>query len=116
MIGDNVINDLGNLKDFDVYVNKLVEKKIYEILDSLGVESSDYAIVDSVSTDENNNVLSAVVKTSTDNKVEVVNKSGETISVGDTVKIYGSRKNISNRYIGIKCGGTEEGDTNNENT
>ena len=101
------VNNLLDLRVLDDYINKLVEKKVNKILDSLGVECSDYSIVREVTTDDSGNVTSARVETSTGNVVDLVNESGKVLAVGDTVKMYGSRKNLANRYIGLKCKGEE---------
>ena len=92
-------------------IETIIEKKVYEILDNLGIEASDYAIVDFLSdydTDENDNavitsVRRASVKLPNGERIDdLYNSSGEILQLGDRVKIFGSRKNTSNRYIGIK--------------
>ena len=92
-------------------IEKIVEKKVYKILDSLGVEASDYAVVDYISdydTDENDStvvtsVRRASVKLPNGEIIDnLYNSSGEILALGDKVKIFGSRKNTSNRYIGVK--------------
>lgn len=89
----------------------IIEKKIYEVLDRLGVEASDYAIVNSISdydTDETDDtvvtsVRRATVKLPNGEQIDnLYNSSGEVLAPGDKVKIFGSRKNTSNRYIGMK--------------
>lgn len=90
-------------------VEKIVEKKVYEILDKLGIESSDYGEIDWVSDyttndeGETESVIRASVMLPSGERVDdLYNASGEILEVGDRVKIFGSRTNMSNRYIGMK--------------
>ena len=91
-------------EQFPNLLDNYIQKRVYEIIDSLGIECSDYGVVSSVFTDENGDTLYATVVLA--NNVETTplnNKTGRNLSVGDNVKIYGSRNNISNRYIGVLC-------------
>lgn len=90
-------------------IDKIVEKKILEVLDGLGVEFSDYATVKEIIsyTADSSGTITAVTEASVQisdfsSPITLINKSGEILEVGDKVKIYGSRTNIANRYIGIK--------------
>ena len=96
-------------EEFEKLINKLIEKKVYEILDKLGVESSTYGKVKEINistSDTDGNVTSVVRATVEATSGEIVeniyNATGEILNVGDTVKFYGSRNNLSNRYIGTK--------------
>lgn len=91
-------------EQFPNLLDNYIQKRVYEIIDSLGIECSDYGVVSSVFPDENGDTPYATVLLA--NNVETTplnNKTGHNLSVGDNVKIYGSRNNISNRYIGILC-------------
>lgn len=90
-------------------LEKLVEKKVYKILNDIGVESTSSGKI--VSLDKTKTDADGTVTTVTRASVEMpdgsvvsnlFNASGESLSVGDNVKIFGSRTNMSNRYIGIK--------------
>lgn len=90
-------------------MEKIIEKKVYEIIDKLGIESSDYGVVNSLdnySVDGSGKTTSVSHASITLLSGEIVdnlsNTSGEILKVGDKVKIFGSRKNISNRYIGMR--------------
>ena len=96
-------------EEFKKLIDKLIEKKVYAILDNLGIESSSYGKVKEINistSDDEGNVTSvsrATIETASGETVEsIYNATGEILNVGDTVKIYGSRSNLSNRYIGIK--------------
>ena len=90
-------------------IDKMVEAKMLEVLDNLGIEVSDYATVKEItsSTADSSGNITAVTEASVQisdlsTPITLVNKSGEILTVGDKVKIYGSRTNMSNRYIGVK--------------
>lgn len=101
-----------NENDFEqltTLLEKLVEKKVYEILNKFGVESTSLGVIDSldkIATDAEGNITAierASVRLANGEVVSnLFNASGEILSVGDNVKIYGSRTNMSNRFIGIK--------------
>ena len=104
-------NNVLQYQELENLIEKLVEKKVLSILDNLGVEATDYAIVssiDSVEYDETEtDVIKSVLKASVilpngDEIRNMINGSGEILQIGDKVKIYGSRSNISNRYIGMR--------------
>lgn len=78
-------------------MEKIIEKKVYEIIDRLGIEASDFGTVSRL-----DNSTTSVMLSSGEVVNNLLNASGEVLSVGDKVKIFGSRKNMSNRYIGIK--------------
>ena len=90
-------------------IEKLVEKKVYEILNNLGVETTSFGKIvslDKTRSDDEGNIVE-VVRASVelpDGEVvsNLLNASTENLTVGDNVKIFGSRTNMSNRYIGIK--------------
>lgn len=105
---------MENLNDFDYeqllnLLDKLIEKKVYTILNNFGVESSSYGKVtkiDAIETDSDGNV-SKVIRASISlpdgtSVSNLYNASERVLSVGDKVKIFGSTKDLSNRYIGIK--------------
>ena len=90
-------------------IEKLVEKKVYEILNNLGIESvssGKVVALDKIRADADGNikeVIRASVELADGEVVSnIFNASEKMLSVGDNVKIYGSRTNMSNRYIGIK--------------
>lgn len=92
-------------------MEKIIEKKVYEIIDKLGIESSDYGVVRYISdydTDESDStIITSVKRVSVElpngELIENLNNlSGEVLAPGDRIKIFGSRKNTSNRYVGIK--------------
>ena len=96
-------------------IEKIVEKKVNNIFDNLGVEASTYGEItslDTTTTDESGNttkVERASVKLPDGSFVHnLFNASGENLKLGDKVKVYGSRQNMSNRYIGIKYNKEEE--------
>lgn len=104
--------DTMNEMDYEQLMSlleKLVEKKVYEMLNNLGIESVSSGKVvslDKTRADADGNVTE-VTRASIELPDGTIvsnlnNASGETLSVGDKVKIYGSRTNMSNRYIGIK--------------
>lgn len=90
-------------------IEQLVENKVYEILNNHGVESTSSGRVvalDETITDDTGNITK-VVRASvelSDGRVisNLYNASEEKLRVGDLVKIFGSRTNMSNRYIGIR--------------
>lgn len=90
-------------------IEKIIEEKVCEIIDKLGIEASDFGTVvqlDDYTTDENNNITSVSYASIMLPSGEVINSlfnsSGEILKIEDKVKIFGSRKNMSNRYIGAK--------------
>ena len=90
-------------------IEKLVEKKVYEILNNHGIESTSsgkIVALDKTKTDADGNiteVMRASVELADGEIVSnLFNASEKILSIGDNVKIYGSRTNMSNRYIGIK--------------
>ena len=105
---------MNNLNEFDYQqleslLNKLVENKVNEILNNLGVESSSFGRVEKINStkeDEDGNVTEVVrasVKLSDGSIVEnLYNASERILEVGDYVKIYGSKSDLTNRYIGIR--------------
>lgn len=90
-------------------LNKLIEKKVYDILNNFGIEASSSGKVvslDKISRDTDGNI-SEVIRASVELPggeivTNLFNTSGKVLDIGDNVKIYGSRTNMSNRYIGIK--------------
>lgn len=93
-------------------IEKVVENKVYQILNNLGIESSSYGVVSDIEEVLTNaegdiiRVVRASIVLPDGEKVEnLYNASGEVLAIGDKVKIYGSRTNMSNRYIGIKYEG-----------
>ena len=48
------------------------------------------------------NSYATVKVTGTNDRLEIVNKSGETLNAGDIVRVYISNDNISDSYIGMK--------------
>ena len=93
-------------------IESLIEKKVSEILDRFGIESTSMGkvvSVDKVLTDADGNITKvcrASVELSDKSVVSnLFNASGEILSVGDEIKIYGSKTNMANRYIGIKYEG-----------
>ena len=90
-------------------IEKLVEKKVYEILNNLGIETTSFGKIvslDKARYDDEGNIVE-VARASVelpDGEVirNLFNASGEVLSIGDNTKIFGSRTNMSNRYIGIK--------------
>ena len=102
------INDEQSCDKLIASLEKLIKKKIYETLDEIGIEASDYGVITNlvnVEKDTDGNIISvstANVQVSGQDIFDIPNKTGELLEVGDSVKIYGSRKNLSNRYIGIK--------------
>ncbi len=90
-------------------IEKLVEKKVYEILNNYGIESASSGKIvslDKTRSDADGNITKVVRASVELPNGEVVsnllNASEQILEVGDTVKIYGSRTDMSNRYIGIK--------------
>ena len=90
-------------------LNKLIENKVYGILNNLGIESTSLGKVVALDKTEvdSGGSIAKVVRASVelpDGAVvsNLYNASEETLKIGDNVKIYGSRTNMSNRYIGIK--------------
>lgn len=105
---------MKNINDFQYeQLTKLLEKfiknTIENVLDDLGVEISSFGTVSTLDRIRSNNngditkVERASVTLSTGEVIpNLCNVSGEILAVGDKVKIYGSRTNMSNRYIGVK--------------
>lgn len=90
-------------------IEKLIENKVYDILNNLGIESTSFGKIvslDKVNVDADD-IVTKVVRASvelSDGKIvpNLFNASEEILNIGDSVKIFGSRTNMSNRYIGIK--------------
>ena len=104
----NSLNEL-DYEQLKFLLEKLIENKVYDILNNLGIESSTSGRVvqlDKTNTDADGNitkVIRASVELSDGRVVpNLFNASAEILKVGDLVKIFGSRTNMSNRYIGIK--------------
>ena len=104
----NSLNEL-DYEQLKFLLEKLIENKVYDILNNLGIESSTSGRVvqlDKTNTDVDGNitkVIRASVELSDGRVVpNLFNASAEILRVGDLVKIFGSRTNMSNRYIGIK--------------
>lgn len=105
---------MNNLNEFDYQqlenlINKLVEKKVYEILNNLGVESTSFGKIvgfDKVTVDEEGNVTEVTRASVELPNGEIVrnlyNSSNQILKFGDKVKVFGSKSDLSNRYIGIK--------------
>lgn len=101
-------------EQFPALLDSYIYKRVFEIIDSLGIECSDYGIVSSVISDENGSTPYATVLLA--NNIEtnpLINKTGYNLAVGNTVKIYGSRNNMANRYIGLLCENTTDIQVNN---
>lgn len=96
-------NEREVFDNFPPILDKYITKKVYEIINNLGIECSNYGIVSDIVADDNGNVLYANVDLPDGTVLYLSNKTGENLYIGDTVKIYGSRTNLSNRYIGVKC-------------
>lgn len=91
-------------------IRKIVREEISKAQknSNIDVETFRHCIVTKVSTVTNNNipiVVSADVKDlGTGETIKSVpNKSGETLAVDDTVRIYESGGSYNNCYIGLKC-------------
>ena len=111
-------NSETQYRELEILIEKIIEKKLLSVLDSLGVEASDYAVVSSIDSAEYETVTDAESDTETQviksvsrvsvelpngEKIrELINGSGEILEVGDKVKIFGSRSNMSNRYVGMR--------------
>lgn len=105
---------MDNMNEYDyeqlkILLEKLIENKVYEILNDSGIESTSSGKIvslDKTRVDSNGNITEVVrasVELPTGEVVSnLYNASGEIFRIGDNVKIYGSRTNMSNRYIGIK--------------
>lgn len=105
---------MNNMNEHDyeqlkLLIERLVENKVYDIINNLGVESvssGKVVAIDSTQTDADgvtSEVIRASVELADGNIIpNLFNASGEILAIGDNVKIYGSRTNLSNRYIGIK--------------
>lgn len=115
MNNDNTLNDSESMavlyEGFLNAVKEVIQKKSYEIINDIGIEASNFAVVHAISvysTDEEGNITSverADVILSNGDKIEnLTNATGMVLAPGDKVKIYGSPKNMSNRYIGHKYG------------
>lgn len=84
-------------------LEKIIDRKIQEYLNKWGVEASSYATVIAVNgTKATVRTMSKTSDGTSSGEFELKNKSSSTLTVGDVVKIYGSAKNLSNRYIGLK--------------
>lgn len=105
---------MENLNELDyeqlkLLIEKLVENKVYAILNNFGVESTSFGkivSIDKSNVDDSGNITSVTRATVElpDGKIvsNLYNASKEILKIGDFVKIFGSRTNMSNRYIGIK--------------
>lgn len=104
----NQINEM-DYQQLKSLIEKLIENKVYDILKSLGIETSSSGIVSAINvanTDDSGNILQTVRASVTLPSGEVIsnlyNATGEILNIGDNVKIYGSKTDMSNRYIGVK--------------
>lgn len=105
---------INQIKEMDyeqlkLLIEKLIEKKVYDILNSLGIETSSSGVVsaiDIVQTDDGGNISqvtrASVALPSGEIISNLYNATGEILCIGDNVKIYGSKTDMSNRYIGVK--------------
>jgi hypothetical protein len=101
--------DERQFKQLESVLKKYIEKIIDERLKIFGIEATssgkvaslDKTRVDSEGTIQK--VLRASVELSNGDVVSnLFNASGEILTIGDSVKIFGSKTDMSNRYIGIR--------------
>lgn len=91
------LNEL-NYEQLISLIERLIEKKVSKILNDNGVESSFRGTVVSTEPDS----LYVEVEFPDGIVVSLPNNTGEVLSQDDNVIVYGSRTNITNRYIGVK--------------
>ena len=93
----SVINKTTTKFNVNNFINNLVIES---------VSSGKITSIDDVTTNSDGKIISvnrASVSLSNGSVVSnLYNASGEILNIGDMVKIFGSRTNMSNRYIGIK--------------
>ena len=78
----------------------VMKKTASRTINSSNVEIFYNGIVTVAPTDSN---INATVELSFGTTITVPNRSGETLAVGDAVRIYSEKQNLVNAYIGIKC-------------
>lgn len=77
---------------------KRVEQKFVKQLNTANVEYAFNGIITAVNADAN----TAIVDIGSSTTAYIPNRSGETIAVGDAVKVYSDRSNMAGAYIGVK--------------
>lgn len=104
IIGDETVDSLIGL------IRKIVREEVHTALKDANtdVETYRHCVVTDVQIVSSGNVQSVVSADVTvlgtgETMSSVPNKSGEELSVGDTVRIYETSGNYNNRYIGLKC-------------
>lgn len=90
--------DNAVLDEFIDEIYKRIEQKFAKQLNTANVEYAFNGVVTAVNTDAN----TAVVDIGSSTTTHIPNRSGETIAVGDTVKVYSDRSNMVGAYIGVK--------------
>lgn len=99
----NIDSELIDLLVEEVY--KRIEEKINKGINDSSVEFSSYAIVTAVNDDSSIASISFGKYTKeddVDNSIKKVpNHSGETLAVGDKVKVFYENNNLKNIYVGV---------------
>ena len=96
-------------REFETMLNEIIDRKVKSILKGKNYEVPYDGYVESVVEDEENanpySQYAYIIVAGYENiTLYLKNLTGEMLSVGDRVKIYTSDGNLSNGYIGIKCG------------
>lgn len=87
-------------------IQDTIKKTIKELFNGYGIEKMYDCTV--VSADETQDPYTQNVAVTIAGDTSIIdglrNLSGEILSIGDHVRVYAARGNISNGYIGVKCG------------
>ena len=104
IIGDETADSLIGL------IRKIVREEVQTALKNTNadVETYRHCVITDIQTISNGDIRLVVSADVTvlgtgETMLSVPNKSGEDLSVGDTVRIYETSGNYNNRYIGLKC-------------
>lgn len=98
----NIDSELIDLLVEEVY--KRIEERISKGINDSNVELSSYAIVTAVNNNSSINVSFGkyTKEDDVDNSIkDVPNHSGETLAVGDKVKVFYENNNLKNIYVGV---------------
>lgn len=100
---DELSSSLAELVEMiELMCRQTATKVVKEILSQEYEKYKDCKVVSVPDGGCEQNSYATVKVTGTNDRLEVVNKSGETLNTGDIVRVYISNDNISDSYIGMK--------------
>lgn len=86
------------LQEFINAIARMVERKISSDLNDANIEYAFKGIVSDFNSDNN----TAVVEINDSTTDYIPNLTGDTLSAGDTVKVFSDKRNMVGAYIGVK--------------